>query len=191
MSANVACPVAGASVERGKNSYHALKRARRRSTSTSTGARRVATGSRRPVRQKSCSICCAPPCSGSTSCRSGTWPSTCAGSASGKWPRALVSPASSRACRSASAAASSPLACWRAAATRRDPICRSTVTSTFISGGAASLSSMPCSHVPRWSNQPTTWYCQRPSSSGTNVASKRSLPRAAIGISRQALRPNR
>ena len=99
-SGSVPWPVAGASVERGKNSYHALKRARTGSTSTSSGLASSAIGSRTPVRQNSASRS-SPTVSGSTSSRSGMWPSRwCGTSSDGSSPSGRVSPASSRRRRS-------------------------------------------------------------------------------------------
>ena len=161
-------PSAGASVERGKNSYHALKRARSGSTSTSTGRASSAAGSRMPVRQNSASRSMpsvrrpaparrrrGPGCGrrrGAARPRSGQVPEQ-AGVA-GVEPPAQVGEGGG-----VGAACSG----WAGGGVdQAEPICRSTVTST----PAASLSSMPWRHVPRWSSQPTTWYCQRPSAVG-------------------------
>ena len=95
-SASVPWPVAGASVERGKNSYHALNRARTGSTSTSTGLASSAVGladagapeqrleveaRRAPARRRR-----GPGCGRR---RAGT-------SADGRWPSGRVSPAARR-----------------------------------------------------------------------------------------------
>ena len=177
---------AGATVERGKNSYQALNRARVGSTSMSTGAASCGRGLAHAgapeqgfevdalvlgldvLEVGDVAVAVRDVGRGEVTERAGVAVGRGAGaarSALGRRRHAVV-PA-------------------RAASIRPMPICRSTATST----PASSLSSMPWRHVPRWSSQPTTWYCQRPSRSGTNVAAKRSLPSGTIGISCHPRRP--